>query len=69
MTRRPPLFKQRDVARAAKGARLGGLNVSKVEISPTGSIILHTGAVEEGSESALDKELSEHMAARGYGGP
>lgn len=35
MTRRPPTFRQADVIRAVKGAKLAGLEVGRVEIGET----------------------------------
>ena len=42
--RKPSLFKQRDVTRAAKAARAAGLGIAKIEISREGSIIVVPGA-------------------------
>jgi hypothetical protein len=38
--RRPCLFKERDVTRAAKAVRAAGLEIARVEVAKDGSIIV-----------------------------
>ena len=38
--RRPCLFKERDVTRAAKAIRAAGLDIARVEIAKDGAIIV-----------------------------
>jgi uncharacterized protein GlcG (DUF336 family) len=40
MARAPLKFKQSDVTRAVKAARAAGLNVGRIEIDPSGRIVL-----------------------------
>lgn len=47
MTRRAVAFRQADVARAVKGAAAGGLAIARVEVDPTGKIVIITAAPAE----------------------
>ena len=49
--RRPCLFKERDVTRAAKAVLAAGLEVVKVEIAKDGAIIVVPGKSEEVASS------------------
>ncbi|WP_249694378.1 hypothetical protein [Stappia sp. WLB 29] len=50
-----PSFRQSDLTRAAKGLKAAGVEVSRVEIEPSGRIVLHTdGDNEPEAVSALD---------------
>jgi hypothetical protein len=44
--RRPCLFKERDVTRAAKAVLAAGLNIARVEIAKDGAIIVVPGKPE-----------------------
>ena len=44
--RRPCLFKERDVTRAAKAIRAAGLDIERVEITRDGAIIIFPGKPE-----------------------
>ena len=43
MTRGPLTFKETDFKRAVKSAREAGLEISHVEITKAGSIVVHAG--------------------------
>jgi hypothetical protein len=45
--RRPCLFKERDVTRAAKAIRAAGLDIERVEITKDGAIIIFPGKPEQ----------------------
>jgi hypothetical protein len=45
--RRPCLFKERDVTRAAKAIRAAGLDIERVEITKDGAIIVFPGKQEQ----------------------
>ena len=40
MSNRPASFRQADVSRAVKGATAAGLTIGRIEIDPTGKIVL-----------------------------
>jgi hypothetical protein len=40
MSNRPATFRQADVSRAVKGATAAGLTIGRIEIDPTGKIVL-----------------------------
>jgi hypothetical protein len=69
--RRRLAFRERDVARAIKGARAGGLEVARVEIDHSGPhsrIIVVAGKPEsQTAENDLDAELAEFEARHGQG--
>jgi hypothetical protein len=58
-------FTQKDIERAIRGARKGGLLVARVEISPGGSIIIWSS--EHGAPPAdeLERELDQWKRKRG----
>jgi hypothetical protein len=49
MARGTCTFKQSDVTKAVKGARLAGVEIARVEIGRDGRIIVVTGKPEHGS--------------------
>ena len=53
--RRPCLFKERDVKRAAKAVMSVGLEIGRVEIAKDGSIIVVPGRPDEPKVSPLDE--------------
>jgi hypothetical protein len=55
--RRPPIFKQTDVAKALKAARSAGVNVN-VEIRKDGSLLVIPVAVEGPTPSDADEIIS-----------
>jgi hypothetical protein len=66
--RRPCLFKERDVRRAARAVLATGLNIERVEIDKNGKIVVVTGkAVGQALSPSndLDKELAEFEAHHG----
>jgi hypothetical protein len=67
MNRRTSLFKQRDIARAVRGAKAAGINIGRVDVDPiTEKIsIVPTGQAVNNSE--LDRELEEFDARHGQG--
>jgi hypothetical protein len=44
MTRRLPSFTQTELSRAVKAVQAGGVAVARIEIEPTGKIIIVSGA-------------------------
>jgi hypothetical protein len=44
MSRRPCIFRQRDVTKAVKGVAAAGVPVAKVEVDNTGKIVVVVGA-------------------------
>ena len=56
MTSRPAPFRQSDVCRAVKGAKAAGVEVKRVEIDPSGKIII----VSAHGTSARDKCNHDH---------
>ena len=56
-------FRQRDMTRAIKAARLAGLNVERVEVDKDGKIIVVTGqARDAGRRGGADSALPEGQA-------
>jgi len=68
--RRPCLFKERDVTRAAKAVLAAGLAIARVEIGKDGAIVVVPGK-PEGQVAAqsddLDRELAKFEAQHGQG--
>jgi len=59
--RRLATFRQHDLTRALRAARVAGLAVSGYEIdSITGKITIKIGTTTEPAQSALEKWLSKH---------
>jgi hypothetical protein len=52
-------FKQSDVTKAVKGARLAGLDVSRVEIGRDGRIVVIAGKPEHGSVNGDHNEWDD----------
>jgi hypothetical protein len=50
--------RQRDVARAVRGAMIGGLSVSKVTVEPDGRIVVTAGKPADSSPE--DRPVQEH---------
>jgi hypothetical protein len=68
--RRPCLFKERDVTRAAKAVLAAGLDIARVEIGKDGGIIVVPGKPEAQAAALsddLDRELAEFNAHHGQG--
>jgi len=62
MARAPSIFKQGDVTRAVKGVVAAGVEIARVEIDPTGKIVIQLGngaAKEQAAPDDLDRELAE----------
>lgn len=59
MTRLVP-FKQVDLTRAIKGATNGGMTIDRVEIDPSGRIVLSAMRERPAPENDLDKWLKSH---------
>jgi hypothetical protein len=58
MSRAPVTFRGTDLRRAVKSVKEAGLEIARVEIAPTGSIIIHAGKPEEeDSGNPWDKVL------------
>ena len=63
-------FRQQDVTRALKGAIAAGVEIARVEIDPTGKIViqLSNGEVkEQAAPDDLDRELAAFEARHGEG--
>lgn len=63
MSRSAP-FRQVDVTRALKGAAAAGVKVSRIEIDPTGRIVV---VAERGAEKEPVAPLDDWRAGRGSG--
>ena len=53
--RRPCLFKERDVKRAARAVLTMGLNIGRVEIDKNGTIIVVAGKPSDPHESSSER--------------
>jgi hypothetical protein len=54
-------FRQHDLTRALKGAIAAGVQITRVEIDPSGKIVIMTGAKEPAlPANALEKWMAEH---------
>jgi hypothetical protein len=54
-------FRQGDVTKAVKGVVAAGVQIARVEIDPTGKIVILTGGNEPvASTNALDKWMAQH---------
>jgi hypothetical protein len=61
MARGQCTFRQGDVTKAVKGLVAAGVQVARVEIEPTGKIVILTGTNEPvAPANALDKWMAEH---------
>jgi len=63
-------FRQQDVTRALKGAIAAGVEIARVEIDPTGKIVIQLSNGEVKEQSApddLDRELAAFEARHGEG--
>jgi len=69
VSRRPCAFKQRDVARAVRGAEAAGIRVARVDIEPsTGRISIVPAGIPVAistEDAELDSELAEFEARHG----
>jgi hypothetical protein len=65
VSRKPCAFRQRDVARAVRGAEAAGVKIGRLEIEPhTGRISIIPAGVSS-SDCELDRELAEFEARHG----
>jgi hypothetical protein len=62
MTRRPSNIRERDIAKALKGARAAGMEIARVEIDLVGKIILFTKSDSDEALSPLEKWRQDHGA-------
>jgi hypothetical protein len=58
-------FSQKSIERAVRGARNAGFNLGRIEISPTGNIILWSADDVLLPENALQRELLDWRRKRG----
>jgi hypothetical protein len=65
VSRKACAFKQRDIARAVRGAEAAGVKIGRVEIEPnTGRIAIVPAGVSS-NDGELDRELAEFEARHG----
>ncbi len=57
-------FRQSTVTRAVKAMRAAGVEVQRVEIDPSGKIVIHTGADKAYTDDQALEEWIERHAAR-----
>jgi hypothetical protein len=62
MSRKPSVFRQRDVSRAIRAVRAAGAEIARVEVAADGKISIVVGAAEAPS-SAPESPLDDWMAA------
>lgn len=62
MSARPAPFRQADLARALKAAAAAGLDVGRVEIDPSGKIVIVTAKDAPASVSELDQWMSRNAS-------
>ena len=55
----PARFKEADLKRAATGLRKAGYGIAKIEIDPTGKIVIIPGAPEQVGESNEWSDLEQ----------
>jgi hypothetical protein len=58
MRRRSCTFKQRDIARAVRGAEAAGVEIGRVDIDPTTGKISIVPAAERKNDTDLDRWIS-----------
>jgi hypothetical protein len=56
VTRGPLLFKETDVKRVVKSAKDAGLQITRVEVTKAGSILVHVGKDDNTAAPEVDKE-------------
>jgi hypothetical protein len=59
MSNRPATFRQVDISRAVRGATAAGLAVGRVEIDPTGKIVLVAATEPRGANSDRQGDTNE----------
>ena len=60
MSRRRCAFKQRDIARAVRGAEAAGIKMARVDIEPKTGKNFHCARGEPKNDSELDRWLKGH---------
>lgn len=60
MNARPALFRQADLARALKAAAAAGVHVGRIEIDPSGKIIIVANQQDAAPHNALDDWMRRH---------
>ena len=60
MSRRPCAFRQRDIARAVRGAQAAGIEIGRVDIDPLTGKISVVPAAEPKNDTELDRWLTGH---------
>ena len=65
--RKATTFKQRDIARAVRGARAAGVEVGRLDIDPKTGTISIVPATQLRTVNDLDIELAEFEARHGQG--
>jgi hypothetical protein len=54
MSRRPCVFRQRDMTRAVKGVTAAGVTVAKVQVDKDGKIVVVVGEPRQNSVSSIE---------------
>jgi hypothetical protein len=65
VSRKACAFKQRDIARAVRGAEAAGVKIGRVEIEPNTGRISIVPASASSNDGELDRELAEFEARHG----
>jgi hypothetical protein len=61
MARSPSTFRQQDVTRALRATRAAGVDITRIEIDPSGKIVIITEAEKEREISTpLDTWMAKH---------
>ena len=57
-------FKLSELKRAIRGAKAAGLSVANIEITPTGSLVVHAGNPAENTEQPNEWDQALHGKAQ-----
>jgi hypothetical protein len=64
MARAPSTFRQQDVTKAVKAVTAAGVHIARIEVDPSGRIVIITAAAETEREicTPLDAWMAKHGA-------